>query len=319
MLRKTTLISLILTAVCSIVAHAQTMPIGLNIQAEANTSAAEHYTLETDDGERIASGDLKENIRAKFTVGYMTPVSKKLTLGLSANYIYNNEHLSGLDDDDVVMRDDHHTFKGSANMMFRSTLWGKPLVVFANVGLDASQWGVERVNGIGVALLMLKATRETQFGIGPLVMVNTTSRIPFLFVATYRHVFSPRWTINLNYPFFGMQYTPSPKHTLAGGFSFDTDHYWLRPGNEHLPQTVFFRRSLLRTGINYDLRISPTLTFTAQTGWEYTMAGGLYTANGRHLIYDLNHPNGPYAHFRLTFRPETKMTKRIKAMMKQNL
>lgn len=314
---KELVFSIIFLTMCSVAAEAQMMPIGLNLQAETNNSAPQHYTLETTDKERIASGDLKENIRAKFNVGYMMPVSKKLMLGISGHYDYNNEHLTGISDDDLPIDDNHHSFKAGTNVMYRSTLWNKPLVVFANIGMDFSQWGMERVSGVSAALLMLKATPETQLGIGPLVMLNTTSRLPFLFVATYRHVYSPRWTLNINYPFFGMQYTPSKKHTIAGGFAFDTDYYWVQPDKEDLPKTTFFRRSLLRTGINYDVHLSPTLTFTAQTGWEYTMAGGLYTDNGRHLIHDLNHPSGPYAHLRLSFRPETKLTKKIKAMMMQ--
>lgn len=306
---------LFLMTIFSIATNAQNMPIGLSLEAELNNAAPEHYTLKSDNKEQIASGDIKENIRARFKAGYMMPVSKKLMVGLSAQCDYNNEHLTGISDEDVAIDDNHHSFKGHTNIMYRSTLWNKPLVIFANIGVDFSQWGAERISGIGAALLMLKTTKDTQLGIGPLLMLNTTSRLPFLFVATYRHVYSPNWTLNINYPFFGMQYTPSAKHTLAAGFSFDTDYYWIRPNNEELPKTAFFRRSLLRSGINYDFKPTSTLTLTAQTGWEYTMAGGLYTANGRHLIHDLNHPSGLYAQLRINFRPETKLTKRIKSMM----
>lgn len=309
-----TLITALLTAICSITASAQHMPIGLSIQAEATKTGSENYSL-TNDGEPVASGKLKEDIRAKLTVGYMMPVSRKLTLGLSAYYDYNNEHLSGITDAGMMFNDNHHSFKGNLNVMYRTTLWKKTLMMFSTIGLDASQWGFERVSGVGAALLMLKMTKDTQLGIGPLVLINTGSRLPALFVIIYRHVFSPHWTLNLNHPFFSMQYTPSPKHTISGGFAFTNDYYWLQPAKEDLPKTVFFRRSLVRSGINYDFKISPTLTFSAQGGWEYTMRGGLYSANGREQIYDLNHPHGPYACMRLSFNPETKLTKKIKAMM----
>lgn len=310
---------IILITIFSTASHSQTMPIGLHMYAEISNAAPEHYTLETTDNEHIAAGDLKENIRARFNIGYMMPVSRKLMVGISANYDYNNEHLSGLSNEHIAMVDNHHSFKQNTNIIFRSALGNKPLVIISNIGIDASQWGFQRISGIAAALLMIKSTPHTQFGVGPLLMLNTTSRIPFLVVATYRHVYSPLWTLNINYPFFGMQYTPSEKHTIAGGFTFDTDYYWVRPDNEKLPKTAFFRRSLLRTGLNYDMKLTPTLTFTAQTGWEYTMAGGLYTSNGRHLLYDLNHPNGPYAQFRVTLRPESKLTRKIKAMMQQRL
>ena len=282
----------------------QSMPLGWSVQTELLSSTPEHYTLNVKDGPQTASGDIRENLRARLGLGYTFQVTSSLNIGISAHYAYNNESLTGLSQELSHWGDNHHSFKGGVNLMYHTKLWQKPLVAFANIGADASQWGVERVSGIAVAMLMLKATRETQFGIGGMLMVNTTSRLPFILVATYRHVFSPKWTLNLNYPFFAMQYTPSRQHTIGAGFTFDTYHYWLRPDHVAMPKTVFYRRSLFKLGANYDCRLTSSLTLTAQTGWEYTMNGGIYTASGHKQLYELNHPNGLYGHIGIRYRPK---------------
>lgn len=292
-----------------LVINAQTLPIGLNVKAEVLSSVPEHYTLKGMDGDQIASGDLKDNLRARLNAGYTMPLSKSLMIGLSARYEFNNEELTGLPMEHVARHDVHHRVKAAMNVMYRTKLWDKTLIGFVNIGEDFSQWGGERFSGFGAAVLMLKATHETQFGIGALVLLNTTSKIPFFIAPMYRHVFSPKWTLNLNYPFFGMQYTPSQKQNLAVGFTIDTDYYWVHPDNEDLPKTAFFRRSLLKTGLNYNYKIAKGLTFTAQTGWEYTMAGGLYTANGRHQLMKMNHPNGVYAHIGISINPPNKISR----------
>lgn len=302
-----------LLSIFSLVVTAQSLPIGFHLQTELLSSLPEHYTLNMKGGEQVASGDIKDNLRARINAGYTQPLSRKLMVGLAGRYEYNNEELTGLANEHVERSDNHHRMKASMNVMYNTRLWNKPLIAFVNGGIDFSQWGAERFSVFGAAVLMLKATRETQFGVGALVMLNTTSRLPFIPIATYRHTFSPKWTLNLNYPFLGMQYTPSQKHTLAMGFTVDTDYYWVHPDNENLPETAFFRRSLLKTGFNYNCKLSPTLTFTAQTGWEYTMVGGLYTANGRHQLMEMNHPNGMYAHIGISFRPKNKYSRMMEA------
>lgn len=301
-------VGMLMLAQCSVVVCAQQLPLGWNIKAEVNSSASQSYTMKHRDGEKWATGNCGEDVRTRVNAGYSFKAARPLTLGLSARYEYVDEHVSNIPAAQIAWRDNHHTFRANVNAMFQSRLWGKPFVGLAYVGTDFSRWGAERVSGIGAALLMLKATRETQFGLGGLLLVNTTSSIPFIPIAVYRHVFSPRWTLNLNYPFYSMQYTPSPRHAIGAGFTVDTYGYWLRPDDKDIPRTVFYRRSLLKTGLNYDWHITPQLSLTAQGGWEYTMNGGIYTANGRHQLYEFGkHPSGTYLHLGLSFRPGKKI------------
>lgn len=295
------IVSVFLFIAC-VTISAQTMPLGWHVKAEALTGTSQDYNLKTRDGKPVASGSARENIASGLNVGYAFKLKENLNLQFAGKYNYSSYSMSGLPTD-IKWNTYNHNFQASVNAMYTTRAFGKPLVAFVNVNADASQWGVERVSGVGAAILMLKANRTTQFGLGGIVLVNTTSRIPFFVIPTYRHVFSPRWTINLNYPFFAMQYTPDKRNTIGAGFTIDTYKSWQRPGSSALPKTVFCRKSLFKTGLNYDCKLSESLTLMAQAGWEYTMKGGVYTANGRHLIYDLNHQKGLYLHAGVTFRP----------------
>lgn len=287
--------------------RAQQLPLGWNIKAEFNNSASQRYTMKHPDGGNWTSGNCGEDFRARINAGYSFKVARPLTLGVSARYEYVDEHVSNIPSHQIAWRDKHNTFRANFNAMFQSRLWGKPLIGLVYASTDFSRWGAERVSGIGAALLMLKTTRETQFGVGGLLLVNTTSSIPFIPIASYRHVFSPKWTLNLNYPFYSMQYSFSPQHILGAGFTVDTYGFWLRPDDKEMPRTVFYRRSLLKTGLNYDWHITPQISLVAQGGWEYTMNGGLYTASGRHHLYEFGkHPSGAYMHLGVSIRPGKK-------------
>ena len=296
----------ILLSLLSTSLHAQFIPMGWNIQAKVFRSSAESYKLDVKDGPRVAEGDIDSRVRALTSISYTFKVNRMISIGASSRYEYNNETLMGLPKDIVPWKDDHHTYKGGLNAICTLPLWHKPLIVFASASANASPWGIERFNGFAAAMLMLTTTKTTQLGLACIALINTTSKMPVIPFAFYRHMFSSQWTLNLTYPFFGMQFTPSPRHTLAAGFTVDTYNYWLHTDAATLPHTVFYRRSLVKTGLNYDFRISPNFTLTAQSGWEMTMKGGIYTSSGHRQLYEMNRPQGFYSHIGIAYRSKAK-------------
>lgn len=300
---KHILLSIIAAFVLCACSYAQPIPLGWNVNAEVFSAAPQHYHMNIKEQDQSVSGYIHENVRTRLGAGYLYKVGRPLNIGLSGRYEYNNEQVSGVPSELMMWNEEHHTFKANANIVLYALLFKKPIITFGNVSAEASTWGMERVSGLAASVWMLKLSKETQFGVGGLVLFNTTSQWPFIPFALYRHVYNPRWTLNFNYPFFSMQYTPRKEHTIAAGFTFDSYGYWLHPISEDFPETVYYRRSLLRTGLNYDWRMTKCFTLTLQSGWEYTMNGGFFTANGKEQLYKMKHPNGLYAQLGLRFRP----------------
>ena len=65
------------------------------------------------------------------------------------------------------------------------------------------------------------AIRNTQFGIGPLVLINSTTKVPAFIVFRYRHRFSDYIALNLYGGMFGLDYTPSNSYLITIGGDID--------------------------------------------------------------------------------------------------
>lgn len=159
---------------------------------------------------------------------------------------------------------------------------------------------------MALGVLILKQTRTVQFAVAAIGMVNTGSEIPFFIVSMYRCVLSPRWILNLNYPFMRIEYVPSEKHALSAGLTVDNYGCRIRPEVPWLPRTVYYRRSLFKVDLNYYIRPAPGLKITAQSGWQFTQRGGIYTSNGRDQIYEIDGANDMYLHIGVNFTPSVK-------------
>ena len=269
---------------------------GWNIHAEVNTASEESYRMHVKDMERDYDVDMQEKLKARLLAGKTHRMSDNLTVGFSVNYDYYNFSI-GQRNASLTNDDQHHTFGLSDNALYKMELWEKPFIVAGNLKMEASPWGLERFSGMGTGMLMLKSSQEETLGVGLLLLVNHTTKIPFFPFAMWRKQIDDRWTVNLNYPFYSMQYTvdTQKRHTVMGGFTFDADHFWAKVPDETGKRVLLFRRSLLKTGINYEYKITPDVVMNAQAGWEYTMRAAIYSRHGGTEKMTFNHPSGIYA------------------------
>ena len=189
---------------------------------------------------------------------------------VSASLRYDYIHQSH--DQQMVVRDlgfgeqSHHLFGGNLMANVRTRLWGRPLVLVGTVGCEFSQRGYERWSAMGTAMLMLRQNSSTQLGVGLLCLVNTFSRFPVFPFFTYRHTFSPQWTLNLTLPRYHIAYTPSQSDKWSFGVGLDTGHFYLSPSDAGLPGHVRYSRLAGNIGPAFEHRFSRHLTVSAETG-----------------------------------------------------
>lgn len=289
------------------------LPSGFNIRAEVDRAANQSYKIE--DNDLTSAGDIKQNVHANLNVNYTHVFHPAIRLGMGVRYDYTNETLDDVPVEGMEWGREHHTVRPMMNLMLLGKIKDTPLMIYGHMSFDKSEWAFERVSGLVAGAAILKASREEMLAVGAIGVFNSASRMPCFPVAMYRRVYSPRWTLNLVYPFLGMQYNASPKHAISGGFTVVSNSYWVKADVEGMPERVNYRRSMLRTGINYDWDIAPALRFTAQAGWEYTMRGALYSTSGNRILYEMNHPSGMYAHIGMLYSPSR--AKALKALMQK--
>lgn len=168
----------------------------------------------------------------------------------------------------------------------RTKLFGKPFFCIAMVGSDWGKSGFERVSATLMGMIMLRATRNTQFGIGPLVMVNSSSKIPAFLVFMYRHRFNDKLQLNLYGGMFGIEYNPTKNNLITAGADIDVKSFYFKAENERLPDICRFTMTAFRPMIKYRHRLAKNLYFDAQGGVSLKMSCRVNGKNGTKEYFD---------------------------------
>ncbi|MBR2017919.1 MAG: hypothetical protein IKA00_11645 [Prevotella sp.] len=277
------------------------IPAGWKIDAAVEAAYNQDIDITANDID-MTKGSMHRKMKAMINASRTFVIDRHLSMGLSAGYRFYDFDFDFDNASAIDMGGKYHTLRLGGNALYNTMLWNRPLVIMGNMSIEGGKWGLERISGIGVAMLMLKATREEMLGVGLIGLINSTSDFPIFPMAIYRKVYSPQWILNLNHPFFSLQYVHDDKQTLMAGFAFENERFWLKPSLEGLPEVTLFNRSVVRTGLNYDLKLSKECSLTAQTGWEYTMRARMFHRNGHHERLDFGHPNGLYARMAVNCR-----------------
>lgn len=210
-------------------------------------------------------------------VSYEFLRNKKFTVTANARYTStevsytDNDLNSGFSPNEIGLNGTHIMVQAGVTSTFRTRLFGKP---FAAMAMVNSEWsnGFARVSGIAMGMIMLRANQNTQFGLGPLVMVNTCSKMPAFLVFMYRHKFNDKWLINLYGGMFGVDYTPTRKDLISIGADIDVKAFYFKPQNELLPIKCRYTATSLRPMAKYKRRLVDNLYFSLQCGMMVKMS-----------------------------------------------
>jgi hypothetical protein len=284
-------------------ARLQTNQSRLTLSADLTARPGGNYHITKDD-KTVEQGSTDAFTKASLGVSYhiYSKGFSRLTASLRYNHLHQHFNSDNRLMDYGFTSSAHHQFAGNIMGMTYLRLWGKPLMVMGTVGCDFSQYGYERWSAIGTAMLMLKQTRQTQFGVGLIGLVNTFSKIPVFPMITYRHTFNPQWTLNLTLPKFQMEYHPSDKDMISLGAGIDADSYYIRPGVDELPDHVRYSRSNINVGPTYEHRFACGLTFSAEAGVQLVMTNRIYRHDSSRELATMHEKAAPFCHISLQQR-----------------
>ncbi|MBD5356783.1 MAG: hypothetical protein HDR88_07245 [Bacteroides sp.] len=221
-------------------------------------------------------GTIQDGFSAR--VSYEAFRNNKFTLTANARYSssevsFNNSDLrDGFIPDKINLNGTHLLGQVGVTSTFKSRLFNKPLMAMAMLNSEWGDGGFARISGIAMGLLMLRANRTTQFGIGPLVMINTCSKIPAFLIFMYRHRLNDKWLINLYGGMFGIDYNPSKNDLISVGADVDIKAFYFKPGYETLPEKCRFTSTSFRPMAKYRRRLMQNLYLDLQGGLVVKMA-----------------------------------------------
>lgn len=227
--------------------------------------------------------------------------SKTWSVSAVARYQYIHTDISavnlsgtGYSPESIGLNGSHNVYQLGLNSFARTSLWNKPLVSFAMMRADFSTCGFERVNAMAAAMLMVKATRDTQFGIGPMLLLNTSSKWPVFPIFIYRHRFCDKLSLNLYGAIFGIDYTPTRLDYLSAGFDIDARSFYFRPGVEDLPSVCRYTKTLFRPMAKYRRKLTKHLSAEIEGGVELKMSSRIYGKTGTRHYLEVRSPASPF-------------------------
>ena len=221
-------------------------------------------------------GSIQDGFSARASYEFFR--NKRFTV--SANARYSSCEISFGDADlseeynpeDINLNGTHLLGQVGFTSTFKTKFINRPIMAMAMINSEWSEGGFARVSGIAMGLIMLRANKNTQFGIGPLVMVNTCSKLPAFLVFMYRHRFNDKWLINLYGGMFGVDYNPTKNDLISIGADVDVKAFYFKPHSELLPEKCRFTSTSFRPMIKYRRRLMQNFYFDFQSGVSLKMS-----------------------------------------------
>lgn len=194
----------------------------------------------------------------------------------------------------IGMNGRHNVWQLGLTALLRTRLFDKPFVGVAMVNNDFGAGGYARTSSIVMGMIMLKADRNTQFGLGPLFLINTNGRLPVLLAFMYRHRFNDKWRLNLSGGLFAMEYMPTSKSLLTMGTDIDAKSFYFEPHADGLPDKLRFMSVAFRPMVRYSYNVLKNLTVDVRGGASVTIVDRVTGTKGtkKYLDFDMKrvHP-----------------------------
>lgn len=250
-------------------------------------------------------GQIRDEFEARASYEFL----KKKAFTLSANLRYNSFSADFDDDaltngfkpDEIGLNKVHIMGHAGITAAAHTRLFGKPLVGVGIVNTGFNHYGFDRVQGIIMGMVMLRANRDTQFGVGLLALINTTSRIPAFPVFMYRHRFNPQWALNLYGTLFGVDYNPTPNVLLSAGADIDVKSFIFKPHHENLPSTGRYTLTSCRPLLRYRQRLAKNFYLEAKSGVALKMSARMNGRTGTHAYFKSRQKAAPFVQIGLAY------------------
>lgn len=263
------------------------MDMADEIGGDSKVSAGLTYCHDWDQGlsdaysARISYNFLKTS-HFSFTAGGRYVISDASFSEGDISHMYNPS--------DIHINGTHGVFQLGLTALYRTTLFEKPFVGAAIVNSDWSAGGFAKVTGILMGMIMLRADKDTQFGLGPLFLINTNGHVPALVTFMFRHRFNDKWRLNFSGGLFAMEYTPTIKDRITMGVDIDAKSFYFRPKMESLPKKLRFMSVSFRPMVKYTRNIVDNLNMDVRAGLSINIVDRVNGVNGTRKYIDFDQP-----------------------------
>ena len=198
---NTRIVFTLITAICScqtLMAQMPTPGQSVLVSASASVAPSSNYKLKDADGIVLGESSVTDDMRA--VVSANIPLYRKgreLSIGIMPYYHFSGMRLK--EDFGLNFGSDHHRY-GAIVMGTASTrLFGRPFSVMGMINADGWEQGYGQtrarpwqITPVGTPLLRRGRGGSTYLGLGPVVLLGTSSQSPVYLAFLYLHKFNPK-------------------------------------------------------------------------------------------------------------------------------
>lgn len=245
-----------------------------------------------------SKGAVSDHFNAR--ISYQFVKSRSFTLTANAQYntfdvdVENDRLSDGFTAEEIGINDLHITGNAGLTAQYNTFLLGKPFVGIGTVTTHFGEGGFQKVTGLLTGLFMLRQTRDTQFGIGPVVLINSSSKVPVFPAIMYQHRFSDLLAAYVHGGIIGLDFTPNNNNLFAIGADIDSKQVYFKTKDERLPRKSLLAISTFRPMLKYRLRLQRNLYIEAKAGVTILMKGKVTGANSTHEYIELSQKAQPF-------------------------
>lgn len=252
-----------------------------------------------------AFGSVPDNIKGRVSYQFINKPWLKITGNGQLNSIWSNIEESQLSKPyapkEIGINGQHLFGSVGFTALGFLPLFGHPVALLAIGNAEFSNHCFGRISGLAGAVYMFKISKETQFGVGPLFLLHTASKVPAFPGIIYKHRFNPKFAINVYGGIFGLEYNPAPDDLIVLGADLDVRSFYFKPDTEGLPDKCRFTMTSIRPGMKYKRRLAKNFYATFGTGVSFKMSGRITQATHSHRYLDFHEKPSFYLNGQLSY------------------
>lgn len=237
-------------------------------------------------------GAVPDNLYGRISYQFLNKPYLKLTANTQFNMLWanfkDNQLNPNMDAWGISINGNHIYGSFGFTAMGFLPLFGKPLALLCTGNAEWSSHCFGRISGLVGAAYIFKMTKDTQIGAGPLVMLNTASKIPVFPIFILRHRFNDRFAVNVYGGLFGMEYKLTDKSVMVFGGDIDVRSFYFKPNVEGWPEKCRFTMTSFRPSLKFKHLLARRFYGEIQAGVAIKMSGRITSATKSHRYLDFD-------------------------------
>lgn len=264
--------------------------------------SASDYKMKRED-QKYEDGTLNSQRRLRASVLVPLLRKKKFMVLTNLRYKYESLDYSGVKYYPIEYpyfthrgKPESHYFVSSTSMNYFDKIWGKTIIVNANMTFDGSDKGYERMIGSVSALVNVYETDYTTLSVGAYLSTSKAMIFPIFPTLRYQHMFAGTpWVIDAIMPqYFYARRMIGKNGRLSLGFLLDSGMYFEYPGQEGFRKVYTFDKVAGKIDLGYERILAKSLILSLNVGVSNTYKGVFREKNEKDDFVEMSQNTNGY-------------------------